>query len=96
MSEQQPGPGWWLASDGRWSPPELAPDAPAEAPQPPPGAQAQPPRVGPPTVSTPVEPRRNWGRVFALGVGLTILGGLAAAAGYVLTDDDAATSTSDT
>jgi hypothetical protein len=24
MSEQQQGPGWWLASDGRWYPPEQA------------------------------------------------------------------------
>ncbi len=24
MTGQQPGPGWWLASDGRWYPPEAA------------------------------------------------------------------------
>lgn len=24
MSEQSQGPGWWLASDGRWYPPETA------------------------------------------------------------------------
>lgn len=39
-----PGPGWWLASDGRWYPPESAPGY--QAPQPPqaqhPVAQAQP------------------------------------------------------
>jgi signal peptidase I len=30
--DQQPGePGWWLASDGRWYPPESAPTAPAWA-----------------------------------------------------------------
>jgi hypothetical protein len=27
MSDQQQGPGWWLASDGRWYPPEQAPGA---------------------------------------------------------------------
>ena len=29
MSDTSPGPGWWLASDGRWYAPELHPDAPA-------------------------------------------------------------------
>jgi hypothetical protein len=28
MSETSQGPGWWLAADGRWYPPELAPAAP--------------------------------------------------------------------
>lgn len=27
MSDTQQGPGWWLASDGRWYPPELHPSA---------------------------------------------------------------------
>ena len=27
MSEQSMGPGWWLASDGRWYPPESHPEA---------------------------------------------------------------------
>ena len=26
MSDTSPGPGWWLASDGRWYPPEAQPD----------------------------------------------------------------------
>ncbi len=25
MSDKPPGPGWWIASDGRWYPPELHP-----------------------------------------------------------------------
>jgi hypothetical protein len=29
MSDVSQGPGWWLASDGRWYPPELAPGDPA-------------------------------------------------------------------
>ncbi len=32
MSDQQQGPGWWLASDGRWYPPEQAAGAAAPAP----------------------------------------------------------------
>lgn len=32
MSDQSQGPGWWLASDGRWYPPESAPAAPPVAP----------------------------------------------------------------
>ena len=26
MVDLEPAPGWWLASDGRWYPPELHPD----------------------------------------------------------------------
>src|SRR3546814_4443455 len=35
MSEQSQGPGWWVASDGKWYPPEQAP-GPAPIPPPPP------------------------------------------------------------
>ena len=31
MSDKPQGPGWWLASDGTWHPPELHPSAQAEA-----------------------------------------------------------------
>jgi CRP/FNR family transcriptional regulator, cyclic AMP receptor protein len=35
MSDVSQGPGWWLASDGKWYPPELHPNyAPARPPQP--------------------------------------------------------------
>jgi hypothetical protein len=58
MSESSPGPGWWLASDGKWYPPELAggasPAVPAEpawtgtgAITPPPVMPGYPP-AGPP------------------------------------------------
>jgi hypothetical protein len=40
VSDESQGPGWWLASDGKWYPPELAPGA-----QPPPGG---PPPYTPP------------------------------------------------
>jgi hypothetical protein len=31
MSDKPQGPGWWLASDGSWNPPELHPSLQAEA-----------------------------------------------------------------
>jgi hypothetical protein len=45
MSDQPSGPGWWLASDGKWYPPDQAPPVP-----PPelwaPGPPSAPPRTG--------------------------------------------------
>lgn len=35
MTDTSPGPGWWLASDGKWSPPHLHPTARATATHPP-------------------------------------------------------------
>ena len=32
MSETSQGPGWWVATDGRWYPPETHPAAPPHAP----------------------------------------------------------------
>jgi uncharacterized membrane protein len=48
MSDESQGPGWWLASDGKWYPPELHPSAQAAAqPSPadyvPPGGSGYPP-----------------------------------------------------
>jgi hypothetical protein len=34
MSDKSEGPGWWIASDGNWYPPELHPSV-REAPKPP-------------------------------------------------------------
>ena len=42
MSEASQGPGWWVASDGQWYPPEMHPDFRAQVPPPPP---PQPPPV---------------------------------------------------
>jgi hypothetical protein len=45
MSETSQGPGWWLASDGKWYPPQSAPQPPPPLPPPlaaPPGYPAQP------------------------------------------------------
>jgi hypothetical protein len=49
MSDSPQGPGWWLASDGKYYPPEQAPQ-----PQPPP-----PPPVAPPPVGAPAPAPAN-------------------------------------
>jgi len=41
MSDKSEGPGWWIASDGKWYPPELHPSA-REAAKPWPSAPAVP------------------------------------------------------
>src|SRR4051794_14596610 len=58
MSDASQGPGWWLASDGKWYPPNQAlgyipppPPAPGDVPTgvivpPPPGSGATPPMAG--------------------------------------------------
>lgn len=59
MTGQSPGPGWWLASDGQWYPPETAPDlqgrpAAATAPSPsagPNGYVEPSPSFSPPSAS---------------------------------------------
>jgi hypothetical protein len=43
MSDQPQGPGWWLASDGKWYPPDQAPAVP------PPDTWARPPAGPPPS-----------------------------------------------
>jgi uncharacterized RDD family membrane protein YckC len=51
-----PRPGWWIASDGRWYPPELHPSVRRpQPPAPPPAPAAQPPAPAaqPPTPSRP-------------------------------------------
>ena len=42
MSDTSQGPGWWLASDGKWYPPHLAPQPPPPQPAPQAGYPAQP------------------------------------------------------
>jgi len=51
MSDTSQGPGWWIASDGRWYPPELHPGAPATVPPP-----TLPPLAMPPAGAPPVGP----------------------------------------
>jgi hypothetical protein len=47
MSDVSQGPGWWIAADGKWYPPERHPDY---RPQGPPAQSAPPPQIpqGPP------------------------------------------------
>lgn len=55
MSEQSQGPGWWVASDGKWYPPHLHPTAAASgtpAAWPPAWAPTPAPGFGPPVPST--------------------------------------------
>lgn len=50
MSDAPQGPGWWLASDGKWYPPQV------DGPPPPPSptqASAPQPFIGPPAVQPP-------------------------------------------
>ena len=63
MSDTSQGPGWWLASDGKWYPPESAPPPPPSSPPPQPSTVAvpptQPPAVGsvpPPLQTSPTPP----------------------------------------
>jgi len=55
MRDGMPGPGWWIASDGRWYPPELHPDVRAWAKKvivedaPPPTSPPPPPISMPPS-----------------------------------------------
>src|SRR4051794_35365991 len=66
MSDTSQGPGWWLASDGKWYSPEqvLAPDPPAAAPTEPVVAVAPvtpPPTIPPPTPSPAPAPATKGG-----------------------------------
>ena len=49
MSDQQQGPGWWLASDGKWYPPEQAAGASGPPPTDPTAPMAPVPPGPPPT-----------------------------------------------
>jgi len=58
MSDVPPGPGWWIASDGRWYPPEAHPAATA----PPAWAMPQPgPTYPAPSGGPPTAPPGTWG-----------------------------------
>ena len=57
MQDGMPGPGWWIASDGRWYPPELHPDVRAWAavkvkdPTPPASPVTAPPVIASPVIA---------------------------------------------
>lgn len=59
MSDTSQGDGWWIASDGKWYPPEATPGPvtpPPPTPTPPPTPPAPTPTVPTPTVPTPTAP----------------------------------------
>ena len=53
MSETPQGPGWWVASDGKWYPPETHPSVRTDPPAQPPPVQQAPPPAGPPVQQYP-------------------------------------------
>jgi hypothetical protein len=93
VSDHQEGPGWWLASDGRWYPPDQAPAVP------PADTWATPPAVGPPV--TPPRGGMSSGGKMALAItGMVGVALLAVAAIFFLgqedDEDDASGSTGST
>jgi hypothetical protein len=59
MSDASQGPGWWLAADGKWYPPEQAAPPPAAPPPlaaPPPAAPPPPAAAPPPSAPPPPGP----------------------------------------
>ena len=77
MSDTSQGPGWWLASDGKWYPPQSATPPAASTPPPtaPPTAPmaAPPGQPQPPVYYAPVQPRNDGMAVAGLVCGITAL-----------------------
>lgn len=84
MSDVQQGLGWWIASDGKWYPPETHP---SYRPPPPPSPLARPIKPTAPVkpMATPVKPKRRKLTWVILVVDLLfafwIIGGLASVSG---------------
>ncbi len=74
MSDTSQGPGWWIASDGKWYPPESA--QPATPPPPTPPAYMAPPVYAQPTMgySVPTAPEALWSMI--LGIASLVCCGL--------------------
>lgn len=64
MSDVSQGPGWWLASDGKWYPPETAPQP--LAPPPPLASRT----AAAPAASNPG--KRNWKKIGLIGGGIFV------------------------
>ncbi|HET6663954.1 MAG TPA: FxLYD domain-containing protein [Acidimicrobiales bacterium] len=95
MSDTPQGPGWWLASDGRYYPPEQATPAGAPAPPPPGPPMSQPgPPVPPPGAYTgpmyapPKSGMSGCAKAAIVGVVAIVLLGIVAAVALVLLADD--------
>jgi hypothetical protein len=89
VSDTSQGPGWWLASDGKWYPPATAPGAPGPpaAPTAPPGGVPIPPAASPaagyaqpPGYAQPVPVAKKSGNGCLIAVlvvvGLIVVGGI--------------------
>jgi uncharacterized membrane protein YhaH (DUF805 family) len=85
MSDRQLGDDWWLASDGKWYPPQSHPDAPA--PPPPPSGSMEAPVPEAFVTSPPWDWKRimnftsrtrrsEFWAAFGAAVGISILGGI--------------------
>lgn len=83
MSDTSQGPGWWLASDGKWYPPQPAAAPPPMAPMP--GAPMGGAPMGGPMAAPPPKKGMSGAAkgcliafviVFVLGVGAVVVGGI--------------------
>lgn len=89
MSDTPQGPGWWIASDGKWYPPQPASGSPGQPP--PPGAAPQGYTIPGAPVVTPAPPPTNKGLsrgclISMIVVGLVLIlgvGGCIVAVGVV-------------
>jgi hypothetical protein len=67
VSDESQGPGWWLASDGKWYPPELAPGSPQNPQSTQPTQPTQPSWSGPPAGASGGGPSLDIGSAFSYG-----------------------------
>lgn len=77
MSDQSRGPGWWLASDGKWYPPDRHVNYRPPSPPEPPGSEPLPSER---VVATAAARSRRWLLAIPIGVLALIVAGLAGAA----------------
>lgn len=92
MSDASQGPGWWMASDGKWYPPQGQPPAlsPGAPPAPPvypppaaPGYQAPPAYAAAPPAGVPNAPEALWSLILGI-VSLVCCGFLAGIPAIIL------------
>jgi len=69
MSDTSQGPGWWIASDGKWYPPESAP-----APAPPPPAPPGVPPTPEPSVEEGKPSRPWWQKWWVIAIAVVVVG----------------------
>lgn len=74
MSEQAQGPGWWIASDGRWYPPEQHPNYRPPPPPPPAPPALQGDRYPPPASAARGQPNALAIVALVAGIGGVAIG----------------------